>query len=263
MFAGRSVIIAGGGGEIGRGIALTFAALGAEIILLARSEAGAQQTCDLLGQTDTKVAPYLGDNRDVDWVDETFSHILSAEPDIATLVNCAGGQFAQAAEDISAKGWKAVVDTNLNASWYLTQALVKHWCRPNAACAITHITLSHGRGLPGMAHSAAARAAVESLTKTCAIEWAQRGFRINCIEPGLMDTETLRRYGEGVTERLQAIGNPMGRFGSPEELAAASVFLASPLASFMTGTTMKIDGGQFLWGDNWTIEKPAVEKGKK
>lgn len=256
LFSGQRIIVTGAGGEIGSVIAHGFASLGAHVLLIGRTEEKLAAILSTIKNNGGSAEIYVGDIRDADWVDDTVKELADAAPPIASLVNCAGGQYAQPAIDISPKGWRAVIDTNLTGTWLMTQAMARKWMERGEPGSITQIILTYFRGLPGMAHSVAARAGVEAFSRTVAIEWARMGIRVNCVAPGLIDTHSLRGYGDGVIARLQEVGNPMRRLGSPAEIASACIYLASPLSSFITGTTLSVDGGQALWGDNWTIDKP-------
>jgi citronellol/citronellal dehydrogenase len=124
---------------------------------------------------------------------------------------------------------------------------------PQGSGRVINIVMNNYRGFPGMAHSAAARAGVMNLTRTLAVEWANRGIRINCIAPGVIRSSGLEQYPAslvaGVAEKI-----PLKRLGLVEEVAALVLFLASPLGSYITGETVYIDGGARLWGDVWEIE---------
>jgi len=171
-------------------------------------------------------------------------------------VNNAGGQFPQAAIDYSVKGWNAVVDTNLNGTWHMMQAAARHWRAAEAPGAMVNVVAVVERGMPGIAHSMAARAGVIGATRTVAVEWAPLGIRVNCIAPGLIASEGLDVYPEAARRQFHR-ANPLRRPGTLGEIAEAAVFLAGPSSSFMTGEVMTVDGGGRLWGELWTIERPS------
>ena len=255
LFAEKSIIVTGAAGEIGKVISKTFAALGGHVLLIGRKETKLTELRDEISASGGSACAFAGDIRDEVWINATLPGLSPSR--IVSLVNCAGGQYVQAAHEITPKGWRAVIETNLTGTWLMTQAMARLWQNAGIGGAITQITLQHSRGLPGMAHSCAARGGIEAFSRTAAIEWGRAGIRVNCIAPGLIDTPTLRNYGTDLIARLERQGNPTGRLGSPADIAAGCAFLASPMASFLTGVTLPIDGGQALWGDNWTIEKPA------
>jgi citronellol/citronellal dehydrogenase len=171
------------------------------------------------------------------------------------LVNNAGGQFPQAAIDFSPKGWNAVIDTNLNGSWYMMQAAARHWRDAKRGGSIVTIVAVVSRGMPGLAHTCAARAGVIYLSKTLAIEWAPLNIRVNCVAPGLIASEGMNVYSEDV-RRDAPNSNLMKRFGQVEDVANAVCYIAGPAGSFVTGEVLVVDGGNQIWGDQWTIPRP-------
>ncbi|MDA0961585.1 MAG: SDR family oxidoreductase [Proteobacteria bacterium] len=256
MFFDQTVIVTGAGGQIGSVIAQDFARAGAKVILIGRSFDKLARVRDQVLRTNGKASVQVGDIRSEEWVSETLGTIARDDAPVVSLVNCAGGQFVAPGLDITPQGWRAVVETNLTGTWLMTQAMARLWRDSGMPGSITQVTLSHSRGMPGMAHSCAARAGIEAFSRTMAIELGRHGIRINCVSPGLIETQTLYEYGADLIERLTLSGNPMGRLGRPADIAAACIYLASPGAAFVTGATLPVDGGQALWGDNWTIEKP-------
>jgi citronellol/citronellal dehydrogenase len=157
------------------------------------------------------------------------------------LVNNAGGQFVAPAEEISHNGFRAVMRLNLDAVWDLTREAALASMLPNGYGKVVSVVLSPRRGIPGMFHSSAARAAVESMTRTLATEWGGRGVRLTCVAPGTIDSEGWRGYGEAVEDVAATI--PLGRLGTVGEVAQMIAFLVSPAGDFVTGTTVVIDGG--------------------
>ena len=166
---------------------------------------------------------------------------MQAHGSLDVLVNNAGGQFVAPAEEISLKGFRAVMRLNLDAVWELTRLAAVESMLPNGYGKVVSVVLSPRRGIPGMFHSSAARAAVESMTRTLATEWGGRGVRLTCVAPGTIDTEGWRGYGETAEDAAATI--PLGRLGTPGEVAQMIAFLVSPAGDFVTGTTVVIDGG--------------------
>ena len=159
------------------------------------------------------------------------------------LVNNAGGQFVAPTEAITPNGWRAVIDLNLNAIFYCCRSLGPLIAASGGGSIVNMSATIYHRGSPGMAHSAAARAAVVNLTQTLAVEWAPKGIRVNAVAPGLTRTEAFEAsYRPETLRRLEA-AVPLGRMGRPEEVAAAVAFLVSPDAAYITGQTLTIDGG--------------------
>src|SRR4029079_4939820 len=167
------------------------------------------------------------------------------------LVNNAGGQFPTTAESVSPRGWEAVIRNNLNGTFFMTQAVATKHMIPAQRGRIVNIIANIARGFPGMVHTGAARAGVENLTKTLAIEWAQYGIQVNAIAPGIIRSTGTDQYPPELVE-MSRQRTPLKRLGSPEEVADLCAYLASDAASFVTGETWYIDGGAHLWGDNWT-----------
>jgi citronellol/citronellal dehydrogenase len=177
---------------------------------------------------------------------------------VDVLVNNAGGQFPQRAEHYSVKGWNAVIDNNLNGTWYVTQAVGKRMIAAGGG-RIVNVIANHYRGIPGNAHTSAARAAVANLTKSLAIEWGRHGIRINAVAPGPIEASGFtQNYDPAVVERAR--GLPLARLGTVEEVAAAIVFLASPASSWTTGSTLDVTGGQHLAGETWVLDPNADPK---
>jgi citronellol/citronellal dehydrogenase len=175
------------------------------------------------------------------------------------LVNSAGGQYPQAAIDFSAKGWNAVVNTNLNGTWYMMQAAARRWrdaCRPGS---IVNIVVVVSHGLYGLAHTVAARSGVVGLSRAVAVEWAPLGIRVNCIAPGAVETPGWKVY---TAETLEGYpnSNPMKRVGTAWEIAEACVYLAGPASAYVTGEVLNVSGGSQLWGETWAIPKPDYFK---
>jgi citronellol/citronellal dehydrogenase len=156
------------------------------------------------------------------------------------------------AELLTPKGWDAVIRNNLNGTFYMTREVAVSSMIPQRRGRIVNIIAAVRRGFPGMAHTGAARAGVENLTKSLAVEWAQHGVAVNAIAPGIIRSTGTDRYPGELVEMMRK-QNPMKRLGTPGEVAELCAYLASDAASFVTGETWYIDGGAHLWGDTWTI----------
>jgi len=175
------------------------------------------------------------------------------------LVNNAGGQFPQPALDYSVKGWNAVVDTNLNGTWWMMQTTAKRWVATGQPGTIVNIVADIWRGLPGIAHSCAARAGVIYLSKSVAVEWAPYKIRVNCVAPGCCESSGFGNYSpEGAATFEES--NPMRRSGDEWDIAEAVIYLAAPSGKFITGEVLTVDGGQQLWGDPWPTGRPDYFK---
>lgn len=236
--AGRTALVTGGGTGIGRACALLLAERGAKVFVLGRTQETLEGTKALApaGSVETIVA----DVRESDQVDAAVNLILE-RGSLDVLVNNAGGQFISAAEQITPKGFRAVMRLNLDATWYLTTQAAARWMLPNGYGKVVCITMTPSRGMPGMTHSSASRAAVESLVRTWAAEWASRGVRAVAVAPGIVHTEAMERYGIDPAQVSTVV--PAGRLQTPEEVAELVAFVASPAGDYITGTTLVADGG--------------------
>jgi citronellol/citronellal dehydrogenase len=255
LFEGCNVLVSGGGTGIGRAIALLFARLGAHVIVCGRTLDKLQRVAAFAKEQGARMLPIAANVREPEQVEALFARVAAECGTLTAVVNNAGGQFAQPAIDYAVKGWNAVIDTNLNGTWFMMQAAARHWRDAEQPGAIVNVVAVVDRGIPGIAHSIAARAGVIGATRTVAVEWAPLGVRVNCIAPGLTASEGLDVYPPEARSEFHR-ANPMRRPGSLREIAEAAVFLASPAASFMTGEVMTVDGGGRLWGELWTAGRP-------
>ena len=255
LFAGKVVVISGGGRGIGRALAFQFVRLGASVALLGRDVGRLNDTAESLRKIGGAVYAAPASIRDPEQVDRFMSDAWEHFGGFDILVNNAGGQFAQAAMDFSPKGWNAVIDTNLSGTWYMTQAAGRRWRDAGRPGSVVSIAAVVSRGMPGVAHSCAARAGVISLSQTLAIEWAPLNIRVNCVAPGIIATEGMSVYSEAARAELPK-SNLMQRFGSVTDVTDAVCYLAGPSGGFITGEVLTVDGGYQLWGDQWTIERP-------
>ena len=258
ILQGKVALITGGGTGIGSAAARELTRLGAEVVIASRKperiETAAKGLSEELGRT---VHGFPADIRDRDAVDSLVKNTIERCGRIDILINNGGGQFFSPAQFISANGWDAVVSTNLTGTWNLTQAVANHWMIDNGGGRIINITMNTNRGFPGMAHSVAARAGVEGLTRTLAIEWAFANVQVNCIQPGVIASSGLRNYPDAknmVRQAQQQI--PAKRLGTVDEIAWTIAWLASPAGRYVTGQTITVDGGRSLWGETWPIPDP-------
>jgi citronellol/citronellal dehydrogenase len=250
------VVVSGGAGGIGRAIAWLFARLGAHVALVGRDQAKLDALVSQMAERNLKASAHPADIREPDAVNALFDAIWTTHGRLDSLVNSAGGQFPQAAIDFSVKGWNAVINTNLNGTWYMMQAAAQRWRDHKHPGSIVNIVVVTTHGLYGIAHTIAARSGVIGLSRAVAVEWAPLNIRVNCVAPGAIETDGWNVY----TPEARAAyprSNPMMRAGSPWDVAEATVFLAGPSATFITGETLTVDGGGQLWGETWTTGKPA------
>ncbi len=252
LLADHVVIISGGGSGLGRAMTFLFTRLGARALICGRNE-------QKLITTKEAIKKYLG--KDIEYVamtirspDEVHQLMQTAWDrfgKIDTLVNNAGGQFPQAAIDFSTKGWNAVIDTNLNGTWYMMQSLARVWREKNRPGNIVNIVANIQRGMPTVAHTCAARAGVVYLSKTVSTEWAPLNIRVNCVSPGAVETEGFHVYDQKVAENFK-YSNPMKKVGDAYDVAEAVVYLSAPSGKFITGSVLTVDGGQQQWGEFWS-----------
>ena len=246
----KVVVVTGGGTGIGQAIALECARLGARIAIGGRKSEKLATTVALLSAEGSPCFHQTVDIRETESIDAFVSAVVAEFGAIDVLVNNAGGQFMSHAIDIKPKGWRAVVDTNLNGTWFMSQAVGRHMLLRGSGRVI-NIVANMWRGFPGMAHTGAARAAVVNLTKTLSLEWAKHGVLVNAVAPGIIASSGLDNYGPEMKAMVLAEAPkhvPLKRLGTVDDVAFAVVYLASPAADFITGETLCVDGGQQLWG---------------
>jgi len=246
----RAAIVTGGGTGIGRATAIALHRDGFGVVIAGRRPEPLEGTQALIGD-DCVVFP--GDIREPQVSAGLVEECMSRFGRIDCLVNNAGGQFTAAAEDISPGGWRAVRRLNLDAPWFLTQAVAKRWMIANGGRVIS-VVLCPERGIAGMAHSSAARAGMGALTRTLAMEWGRHGIALNCVAPGWIDTEGVRGYDLDLDEVAAQV--PMKRLGSAAEVGDLIAYLASPAAGYITGQTIAIDGGVDLTSSGWEPPQP-------
>jgi citronellol/citronellal dehydrogenase len=254
LFEGQTHIVTGGGSGIGRCIAHELASLGAHVVVVGRNLdklTAVQAEIEAVGGSATHL---VCDIREEEKVRASVAEVVAARGRVHGLVNNAGGQYMTPLENIKAKGWEAVLHTNLTGGFLMArecyvQSMAQH------GGVIVNIVADMWGSMPGMGHSGAARAGMVSLTETAAMEWAKSGVRVNAVAPGYIASSGMDHYPPEAGPMLREMAEtvPLGRFGTESETSAAVVFLLSPAANFISGTTLRVDGARpqvrMGWGD--------------
>ena len=247
LYDGKTVIVTGSGSGIGRCSAHELASLGAHVVLTGRKIEKLETVANEIASDGGSVSFHAFDIRDEDAVRAAIGDIVETRGRIDGLFNNAGGQFPAPAFAISKRGFEAVVSTNLTGSFLMMREVFNQSMREHGG-AIVNMSAEITGGLAGMAHSGAARAGVENLTKSTAFEWAGQGVRVNCVAPGWIASSGMDTYDGAMKTLIPKLKNsvPLGRMGVEAEVSAAIVFLLSPAAAYITGVTMQINGGTSL-----------------
>jgi citronellol/citronellal dehydrogenase len=254
-------VVSGAGSGLGRETALELARLGAVVVGCGRREEPLAETAELAAGLPGSFEREAVDIRDSDAVERFFDSLLARHERVDVLVNNAGGQFLAPAESITPKGFRTVIELNVQGTWLMTHAAATKAFIPQGGGKVLSVTLSPHHGMPGMVHSGAARAAVENMMRTLAIEWARFGIKTCALAAGQFATETLMtKYPRAVIDNLER-SIPIGRAGRAEEMAWLVAYLASPAGDFYSGTTITIDGARDNWAGPWPPEAITTESG--
>jgi citronellol/citronellal dehydrogenase len=257
---GQVALVSGGGTGLGRATALEMAACGARVVVCGRRSEPLEETASLA--EDGRVEAEICDIREEEQVDTLVAGVLERHGRIDVLVNNAGGQYMVPAEDITPKGFRTVMRLNVEGTWLMTHAVATKAMIPAGGGKIVNVTLAPHNGLPAMAHSSAARAAVENLTRVLSIEWARFGIKLTAVAAGHFETETLKtKYPRQVVESVAGTV-PLGRLGQPEEFARLVTFIASPGGDYLSGTVLTIDGARDNWFGPWPPARMVDDDGK-
>jgi len=246
-FKDKVALVTGGRSGIGFQIAKDLLLLGAKVVVCSRKEdllLKAKEELQTFGETYALPC----DIREEEAIGKLADFIKEKLGRLDILVNNAGGQFPVLAEYLSNNGWAAVINNNLNGTFFMIKAMANKFFIPQKEGIIVNIIADMHRGFPGMVHTGAARAGVENLTKTLAQEWSDYNIRINCVAPGIIESSGLETYPPQVQEMFAHAKNaiPLKRFGKVEDVSNAVCYLASPLASYITGISLYVDGAQHL-----------------
>jgi citronellol/citronellal dehydrogenase len=261
LLDGQVAIVSGGGSGLGRATALELAALGARVVVCGRRLEPLEET--VAAAEGGRCQARACDIREEGQVESLVDEVVRTHGHIDLLVNNAGGQYLTPAEDITPKGFRTVIRLNVEGTWLMTHAVATKAMIPSdRGGKIVNVTLSPHHGLPGMAHSSAARAAVENLTRVLSIEWARFGIRLTALAAGAFATETFRtKYPRPVVDGVAGTV-PLGRLGTEEEFAWLVAYLASPAGDYFSGAVLTIDGARDNWFGQWPPGGITGEGGK-
>ena len=261
LFDGQVALVTGGGSGIGRGIADTLASLGAHVVLASRKQERVDAAAAEIRAAGGKASGVAVDVREPERVQQMVAEVKAAHGRLDLLVNNAAGNFYAPSESLSPNAWKSVIEIDLYGTFFCSQAVLPVM-REQGGGSIVNISMTlHYRGWPLMAHATAAKAGIDALTRTLALEWARDGVRVNAIAPGPIPTEGVRKAftppptADGVPdvfavekamESYARKAIPLQRWGSPTDIGNMVAYLASPAASWITGAIMVVDGGEWL-----------------
>lgn len=258
LFAGQTVIVTGGGSGIGRCIAHELASLDADLALVGRTTEKLQAVQGEIAAAapGRRVSIHSCDIRDEAGVRQMVTDVLATHGRIDGLVNNAGGQYPQPARDITLKGWDAVVRNNLHGGFLVSREAYTQWMEAHGG-AIVNIIADMWMGMPGMAHSGAARAGMLSFTETAACEWGHAGVRVNAVAPGFVASSGFDTYGPEMKAKFRSLmkTSPLQRYGTEAEVSSAVVYLLSEGAAYITGSFIRVDGGVPNARQTWKLQE--------
>jgi citronellol/citronellal dehydrogenase len=254
--------VSGAGTGLGRATALELAALGATVVGCGRRSEPLEEMVAEVTEAGDRAEFEPLDIREAEAVDGFIDGVLERHGRLDLLVNNAGGQFMSPAEAISPKGFRTVIELNVQGTWQMTHAAATKAFIPQRGGKVVSITVSPHMGFPGMVHTGAARAAVENMMRTLSVEWARFGVRLVAVAVGQFDTETLRtKYPKAVVDNVAGTV-PAGRLGTEEEMAWLVAYLASPAGDFYSGCVITIDGARDNWFGSWPPRGASGEGGE-
>jgi citronellol/citronellal dehydrogenase len=262
LLSGQVCLVSGAGSGLGRATALELARLGATVVGCGRRAEPLEETAAAAEQLDGSFEGQAADIRDEDAVEALVDGTLERHGRLDLLVNNAGGQFLSPAEAITPKGFRTVIELNVQGTWLMTHAAATKAFIPQGGGKVVSVTLSPHHGMPGMVHSGAARAAVENMMRTLSVEWARHNVKLCAVAAGQFDTETLRtKYPQQVVDNVHRTV-PLGRLGTPEEMAWLVAFIASPGGDFLSGCVITVDGARDNWFGAWPPGGASDEAGE-
>jgi 3-oxoacyl-[acyl-carrier protein] reductase len=242
---GQVALVTGASRGIGRAIALELGAMGATVVGTATSEAGAADISAGLSAAGVKGVGRVLNVTDAAACEALVSGIEKEFGAVGVLVNNAGITRDNLAMRMKDEEWGDVIATNLDAVFRMSRLVMRGMMKARSGRIISITSVVGSAGNPGQANYAAAKAGVAGMSRALARELGSRGITVNCVAPGFIDTDMTKALPESAREGLQG-QIALGRLGQPEEIAAAVAFLASPAASYVTGTTLHVNGGMYM-----------------
>ncbi len=256
LFAGQTVIVTGGGSGIGRCTAHELAALGARVLLVGRKAEKLQKVAGEIAEDGGLAHWQACDIRDEDAVKALVAQLIEGFGPIHGLVNNAGGQYPAPLASINQKGFETVLRTNLVGGFLMAREVFNQSMSRHGGSIVNMLADMWG-GMPGMGHSGAARSGMDNFTKTAAYEWGHAGVRVNAVAPGWIASSGMDTYEGAFKAIIPSLREhvPLKRIGTESEVSAAIVFLLSPGAAFISGSTLRIDGAASLGSRAWPLSK--------
>jgi NAD(P)-dependent dehydrogenase (short-subunit alcohol dehydrogenase family) len=242
---GKRALVTGGGRGIGRASAVAMAESGAEVVVASRTSAQLDETVDQIRAQGGKATSIVCDISDPAAVRELNERLMEDNGKIDILVNNAAiSPIVKGIEKVEPEEWAQILDVNVNATFGVIRTVGPSMLEQGSGCVVNVSSIAAVRALPRLAPYAASKAALAAMTRSMAIEWARSGVRVNAVAPAYIETEMTAAVNERPRLRQSVVDRtPMGRWGQPEEVAWAVVFLASEAASYVTGHTLFVDGG--------------------
>jgi citronellol/citronellal dehydrogenase len=248
---GQVAVVTGGGTNLGKAAAIELIRCGAAVVIAGRRADVLAEASAAVGEGCSYVA---ADIREPSGAEAIITAALERHGRLDVLLNNAGGQYFAPAEAITAKGWRAVHRLNVDGTVAMSQSAYELAMRPGGRGTIINVTVSPHHGMPAMAHTGAARAAVESITRELAELWASDGIAVVAVALGRLATESLRKYPAELWRRA-AKGVPLQRLGEVEEYGWLVALLATPLGRALSGSVVTLDGGLDNWPGPWPPEE--------
>lgn len=248
LFKDKVAIITGGGTGIGLRTARELAQLGCTVVLASRKKENLDTAVKQIEAEGGKALAVECNIREEESIKACIGTVLDTYGRIDYLVNNGGGQFPSPAEMISKKGWTAVIETNLTGTFFMSQEVFNRYMQKHGG-AIVNVIANMFNGFPLMSHTGAARAGVENITKSLANEWGRYGVRVNALAPGTIKSSGLDSYDPMYKDFIMGYSknNQTYRLGTEAEVASSIIYLLTPGAAFVTGITLRVDGGESLY----------------